>query len=48
MTGEIGRQDPGLLRADPNAHPFKRMKGQTRQHALKKRRAGAARASVDG
>jgi 7,8-dihydro-6-hydroxymethylpterin dimethyltransferase len=48
MTGELSKQDPGRVSADPNAHPFKRMKGQTRRHALLKRRAGAARASVDG
>jgi hypothetical protein len=48
MTGELSKQDPGRVSADPNTHPFKRMKGQTRQHALKKRRAGAARASVEG
>jgi hypothetical protein len=47
MTGELSKQDPGRVSADPNAHPFKRMKGQTRRHALLKRRAGAARASVD-
>jgi hypothetical protein len=48
MTGELSQQDPGHVSADPNTHPFKRMKGQTRQHALLKRRAGAARARADG
>jgi len=48
MTGELSKQDPGHVSADPNTHPFKRMKGQTRQHALLKRRAGAARARADG
>jgi molybdenum cofactor biosynthesis enzyme MoaA len=48
MTGEVSKQDPGRVSADPNAHPFKRMKGRTRQHALLKRRAGAVREGVDG
>jgi hypothetical protein len=48
MTGEFSKQDPGRVSADPNAHPFKRMKGRTRQHALLKRGAGAARARTDG
>jgi len=45
MTGERSQQDPGLARADPNGHPLRRMKGQTRQRALLKRRSGAARES---
>jgi len=48
MTGQLSKQDPGRVSADPNAHSFKRMKGRTRQHALLKRRAGAARARSDG
>jgi hypothetical protein len=48
MTGELSKQDPGGVSADPDTHAFKRMKGQTRQHALLKRRAGAARARVNG
>jgi len=44
----LSKQDPGRVSADPNAHSFKRMKGRTRQHALLKRRAGAARARSDG
>jgi hypothetical protein len=46
VTGELSKQDPGRASADPNAHPFKRMKGQTRLHALLRRRAGAVRESV--
>jgi hypothetical protein len=42
VTGELCKQDPGRVSVDPNVHPFKRMKGQTRLHALLKRRAGAA------
>lgn len=47
MTGELSKQDPGRVSADPNAHPFKRMKGQTRLREHLKRRPVAARASVD-
>jgi hypothetical protein len=36
------------MSADPNTHPFKRMKGQTRQHELLKRRAAAAGARIGG
>jgi hypothetical protein len=46
VTGALSKQDPGRVSVDPNVHPFKRMKGQTRLHALLKRRAGAARESV--
>jgi pyruvate-formate lyase-activating enzyme len=48
MTGQLSKQDPGRVSADPNAHSFKRMKGRTRQNALLKHRAGAARARTDG
>ena len=48
MTGELSKHDPRRVTADPNTHAFKRMKGQTRQHALLKRRSGAACATSDG
>ena len=47
-TGELTKQDPGRASADPNTHPFRRTKGRTREHALLKRRSGAACARSDG
>jgi hypothetical protein len=46
VTGALSKQDPGRVSVDPNVHPLKRMKGQTRLHALLKRRSSAAGESV--